>query len=109
MFESWSGYQNNEGAEGPFLVLEVWLTDEDIVRQNAIAFWASERSDDGSKTRRSSNGDLSQSWSGYQNNEGAEGPFLVLEVWLTGEDIVRHICPNFSMDFHAPACARFLT
>ena len=84
MFESWSGYQNKKGAEGPFLVLEVWLTDEDIVRQNALAFWTPQAPRRGEPAKR-----VNQSWSGYQNNEGAEGPFIVLEVWLTDEDIVR--------------------
>ena len=45
MFESWSGYQNKQGAVGPLLVLEVWPTDEDIVRHKSAGqpIWTAKR------------------------------------------------------------------
>ncbi len=45
MFESWSGYQNKKGADGPSLVLVVRPTVEDIVRHKSAGqpIWTAKR------------------------------------------------------------------
>ena len=52
MFESWSGYQNRKGAIGPFPVLEVRPTDENIrsTKRQDSRFGRAQRAPQGCRT-----------------------------------------------------------